>query len=155
MASSSVKETPKKQYTRTKSVTTESSSCRLCKSVVDRRHSKDLFGLVNRAILANAEIIYGKTLRQDDALPHLICRPCERRVNNFITFKKLVEDTQRSLEDNVVTKRCLEISPSLPQPASVRARGQGQGQARQGDGARRPPRRRSLEFEDSPSAVSN
>ena len=142
MASTS-KGTPKKLYTRSV-VGEKSSSCRLCNTVVDRRHSKDLFSSANHQILNSAQIIYGQRLRQDNVLPHLICRPCERRVNNFAVFKKVVEDTQKSLESSLVSKRCLELSPSLPQPAAVvRAVGTHQPSIR----------RRSLEF-DTLSSVS-
>ena len=87
------KDTPKKLYVRSafKDVI---SSCRLCKSVVDKRHSKDLFSAKNRLILSNAQVLYGKDLHKDSALPHLICRPCERRLENAIKFKKIIEETQ-------------------------------------------------------------
>ena len=39
-----------------------------------------------RALLAAAEDIYGRLLRQDKLLPHLLCRPCERRLKNCISF---------------------------------------------------------------------
>ncbi len=138
------KDTPKKIYSRSASTET-SSSCRLCKAVVDRRHSKDLFSATNRAILTNAQNIYGRALTQDQALPHLICRPCERRLDNAIKFKKVIEETQKSLESVTRSKRCIEISPSVTQPSTSRVRASNIGGSS----------RRSLDFTKSfPSDVS-
>ena len=53
------KDTPKKFYSKRPSAE-RSSCCRLCKAVVDRRHSKDLFGCANQDILNNAQGLYGK-----------------------------------------------------------------------------------------------
>ena len=77
----------------------------------------------NQAILRNAEIFYGGNLPQDSNLPHLICAPCERRLKNVIEFK-VMTDTQRELQENLCTKRCVEISASISRPsAKVRAAG--------------------------------
>ena len=104
------KETPKKRYL--KSITAEvySSSCRLCKAVVDKNHCRDLFKPSNRAVLKNVENIFGDNLPRDNSLPHLICRPCERRLTNAIAFKNVIIKTQKSLEAEIHSKRCLEIS---------------------------------------------
>ncbi len=67
------KDTPKKLYFKSASTEVYSSCCRLCKAVVDRNHSRDLFGPKNRLILKNAEVFYGHTLPHDKSLPHLIC----------------------------------------------------------------------------------
>ena len=109
------KETPKKLYRKT---STNLSSCRLCNGAVVSNHNKNLFKSSNSTILKNAEEIYGKALPQDNSLPHLICRPCERRVENAIKFKRIIAQTQTSLELSVRTKRCLEISPSIIRPSS-------------------------------------
>ena len=101
-------ETPKKIYAASSTV---ASSCRLCKSVVDSAHSKNLFGKPNSSLLASAEDIYGSSPQKSELLPHLLCRPCERRLNNFKTFKTLILESQRSLER---VKRCIEESPSAP-----------------------------------------
>ena len=69
--------TPKKVYAAYK----KSSRCRLCSSVGD--HRKNLFGKANRALLRAAEELCGSSLPQREDLPHLICRPCERRLNAF------------------------------------------------------------------------
>ena len=88
------------------------SSCRLCRVVGDRLWSKNLFVKKNRALLAAAQDICGHTLKQDDSvLPHLICRACERRINNFVTFKTLITESQKWFEG---VKRCTEMSPSVP-----------------------------------------
>ena len=144
MADGYEKRHSEKIYSRSTSTET-SSSCRLCKAVVDRRHSKDLFSATNRAILTNAQNIYGRALTQDQALPHLICRPCERRLDNAIKFKKVIEETQKSLESVTRSKRCIEISPSVTQPSTSRVRASNIGGSS----------RRSLDFTKSfPSDVS-
>ena len=86
------------------------SCCRLCKSVGDVSFSKNIFAKGNRALLAAAEDIYGGPLRQDQLLPHLLCRPCERRFKNFLNFKTTIKESQSSFER---VKRCVEISPSV------------------------------------------
>ena len=69
---------------------------RLCKSVGDVSFPKNMYAKGNRALLAAAEDIYGRPLRQDNLLPHLLCRPCERRLRNFIAFKTVISESQRS-----------------------------------------------------------
>ena len=73
----------------------------------------------NRALLAAAEDIFGRPLRQDKLLPYLLCRPCERRLKNFISFKTVISESQSSLE---TVKRCKEISPSVPRTLAKSAR---------------------------------
>lgn len=140
------KETPKKRYF--KSITAEvySSSCRLCKAVVDKNHCRDLFkpSIANRAILKNVESIFGDNLPRDNSLLHLICRPCERRLTNAIAFKNVIIKTQKSLEAEIHSKRCLEISPSVvPSTSRVRA----------SVSSLTSGRRRSLDFTESLSST--
>ena len=97
--------TPKKVYAAYK----KSSRCRLCSSVGD--HRKNLFGKANRALLRAAEELCGSSLPQREDLPHLICRPCERRLNNARDFKRVISESQASFER---VKRCIDISPSAP-----------------------------------------
>ena len=71
----------------------------------------------NRALLAAEEDINGNTLRQDDnLLPPLVCRPCEKK---FIAFKTLITESQRSFER---VKRCTEMSPSVPRTLTKSAK---------------------------------
>lgn len=127
------KDTPKKYYK--KSVSTDISRCRLCNSVVDRTHSKNLFRSSNLTILRNVEQIYGCALPQENFLPYLICRPCERRLNNAIQFKNTIVETQRSLQNDLRAKRCKELSPSVTKLSTkIHAAGAG-------------PRRRSIDFD--------
>ena len=81
-----------------------------------------------RALLAAAEDIYGRPLRQDNLLPHLLCRPCERRLKNFIAFKTVISESQRSFE---TVKRCTEISPSVPRTLAKSSR-ESEGESRRG-----------------------
>jgi hypothetical protein len=135
--SMAAKDTPKKFYLKSASAEVYSSTCRLCKAVVDRDHSKDLFKPKNRTVLRNAEALYGHTLPQDKSLPHLICRPCERRVDNATKFKNVIAETQKLLQEETRSKRCLDISPSVAQTTSrVRISGSSSGSGR----------RRSLDF---------
>ena len=117
MSSLNHQQTPKKIFQ--SSIPRNLSSCRLCGTVGDRSWSKHLFRKGNRALLAAAQDIYGNTLRQDDnLLPHLVCRPCERRTKNFIAFKSVITESQRSFER---VKRCTQISPSVPRTSTKRA----------------------------------
>ena len=117
------KETPKKLYKKQDSGA-DISRCRLCNCVADPKHSKNLYRKQSATTLRNAEIIFGGELRQESTLPHQICAPCERRLNNAIAFKKVIVDTQRALTENVRAKRVVELSPSVAKPpAKVRAAG--------------------------------
>ena len=73
--------TPKKLYVASSNAT---SSSRLCKSVRDFFHCKNLFGKSNHALLLPAEEVYGSPLWRSELFPHLRCRPCKRRLKNFI-----------------------------------------------------------------------
>ena len=88
------------------------SSCRLCQSVGDISHWKNLFAKANRPILSAAEELCGRSLPRSDYMSHLVCRPCERRLNNFKAFKATICDSQDAYERRF--KRCIEISPSAP-----------------------------------------
>ena len=94
MSSGKLPQTPKKVYQ-----SSGSSCCRLCKSVGDTSSWRNLFGKGNRALLATAEI-----------MPHLLCRPCERRLKNFENFRVLITESQSSFQR---VKRCIEISTSV------------------------------------------
>ena len=112
MPSSGLPKTPQKVY---KSVGKNvSNCCRLCKSFGDVSHRKNLFGKGNRALLAAAENIQGNFLLRSESLPHLLCRPCERRLNNFIVFKSTIIEAQKSFNTGERIKRCIEVSPSAP-----------------------------------------
>lgn len=124
------KGTPKKFYEKL-SGSTVISRCRLCNSVADPNYSRNLFRDAN--ILRNAEAVYGGKFPQDINLPHLACRACVRRLNNFSQYRNVITETQRKLTEDVRTKRCLELSPSVAKPsAKVQAIG--------------GSRRRSLDF---------
>ena len=81
MSTGNIQQMPKKvsKYSATANI----SCCRLCKSVGDVSCLKNIYANGNRALLATAEDIYGRPLRQDKLLPHLLCRPCKRRLKNF------------------------------------------------------------------------
>ena len=73
----------------------ETSSSRLCKSVRDFFfHSKNLFGKANHALLLVVEEIYGISLRRSELSLHLRCRPCKRRLKNFIAVQTLISESQ-------------------------------------------------------------
>ena len=99
-------QTPKKIYPASSNAT---SCCRLCKAVRDSDHCRILFGKANRTLLVAAGNIYGSPFQRNESLPHLLCRPCERRLRNFIAFKTMISESQRSLAR---AKRCMEESPS-------------------------------------------
>ena len=108
MSNGNLSQTPKKVCRPSANV--NSSCCRLCKSIGDVSFSKNIFAKGNRALLAAAEDICGGPLRRDQLLPHLLCRPCERRLKNFVNFKTTIKESQSSFER---VKRCVEISPSV------------------------------------------
>ena len=102
-------ETPKKVYAKSK--LDSKSMCRLCCSIIDPKHCKNLYNKASVNVLASAELLYGGKLTRGDSLPHLVCRPCERRLDNFTKFKAMVCDNQHSM---MCQKRCIELSPSAP-----------------------------------------
>ena len=112
------KSTPKKLYKKSSASNENSARCRLCNGVQDPRHCKNLFNKTNKKILNNVESIHGEKLPHVEGFPNLLCRPCERRVNNTITFKNVISETQKSLLKDSRTKRCLDISPSVVRPAA-------------------------------------
>ena len=53
-----------------------------------------------------------------------MCVMCERRLKNVVEFNKVTTKTQRELQENLRTKHCVEILPSISRPsAKVRAAG--------------------------------
>ena len=90
--------TPKKFYKKRLESTGNISHCRLCNCIADPGHSKNLFRKGNQTTLRNTELIYGGELPQSNSLPHLICSPCERRLNNAIQLKRVITETQRVLQ---------------------------------------------------------
>ena len=93
------------------------SSCRLYKAVLDSNYCNNLYSSSIHSILKNAEEIYCNVLPQDENFPHLICRPCERRLGNAMQFKRIVVETQQLLVQACRTKCCVEISPSIIKPS--------------------------------------
>ena len=102
----------------------DSSSCRLCRAVGDTSHHKNIFKPTNRALLKIAEQICGHPIVYDANLPHLICRPCERRLNNAMAFQKVIVETEQFFRQRESTqtrfKRCVGVSPSASQPPRSR-----------------------------------
>ena len=100
-----------------RSSTTSSSSCRLCGSVVDKYHSKNIFNGNNRELLILARNLSGEDLAPHENLPKLLCRPCERRLVNYKDFRSKIQESQKSFER--FSKRCVEVSPSVVPPGKV------------------------------------
>lgn len=115
MASAPSQSTPKKYYPRA-SKSSDISRCRLCNNVTDPVHAKNLYRDTNKTILRNTEQIYGSALPSESGLPHLVCRPCERRETNAIQFRNVIVETQQLLRKDLRQKRCVEISPSVDKP---------------------------------------
>ena len=127
------KETPKKVYRKTFANT--ECICRLCCGVHDPKHTKNIYRKANVKLLAIAETVFGDKLPNEDNLPRLICRPCERKLDNFSKFKNMVCESQNSI---MKKKRCLNISPSAPITEGKRAK--------TNIGEKSPASRRSLSF---------
>jgi len=98
---------------RTSSASINTSSCRLCGSVKDAAHCKNLFAKANRALLATAEDIF-TSLPFRELLPHLLCRSCEKRLKNYVACKTMIAQSQTSFENSERMKRCIGESPSAP-----------------------------------------
>ena len=82
--------TPKKIYVASGNAT---SSSRLCKFVGDFSHCKNLFGKANHALLLAAEEIYDSSIRRSELFMRLRCRPCKRRLKNFIALQTFVVES--------------------------------------------------------------
>lgn len=140
MASKDLSQTPKKFYQPRNH--SGSSSCRLCQSVGDTSHWKNLFGKANRPLLSVAEELSGTTLPRHEFMAHLLCRPCERRLKNFKNFKETILSSQVAHEQRF--KRCIEVSPSAPRTLKS---------SKTADETARPTSRRGLAF-SSPGRTS-
>ena len=105
--------TPKKTYQL--SDNGNQSCCRLCGSVKDFKYCKNLFKKSNEELLTAAEAVYGGTLPRNELRPHLLCRPCERRLNNFKAFRAMITESQSHFQRSDRVKRCIEASPSRPE----------------------------------------
>ena len=92
--------TPKKIYTASSNATG---------SLGNSAHCKTFFGKANRTFLAAAEENYGSSLQRCDLLPHLLSRPCKRRLETPQRLR-LISKSKRSLER---VKRCIEESRSV------------------------------------------
>lgn len=112
----SASETPKKYYFK-QGKQTASSSCRLCMKICDPKNAKNIFNRGNVELLATAEDLLEQTLERGENLPHLVCRPCERRLANFKQFKEMAKNTQRTIKADSRAKRCKEMSPTIPPPS--------------------------------------
>ena len=132
------KETQKKYYP--KSSSASESKCRLCGGIFEK-YCKNLFAKRNENLLRTAEIINCGTLVCEDGFPNLLCRPCERRLDNFAKFRKIVCVVQNSLSRK---KRWIEVSPSAPISSAKSSRGSFSGNVTS---------RRSLSFETTGAAI--
>ena len=56
-------------------------------------------------------LFFFSLLKQDNFLPHILCRPCEEPFKNCISVKMVITESHSSFE---TVKRCTEISPSVP-----------------------------------------
>ena len=112
MSDGNILQTPKKNYP--SSDNGNQSCCRLRGSVKDFKYCKNLFKKSNEELLAAAEAVYGGTLPGNELRPHLLCRPCERRLNNFKAFRAMITESQSHFQRSDRVKRCIEASPSAP-----------------------------------------
>ena len=110
------KETPKKLY-RSPSSLIDSSACRVCRAVGDTSHRKNIFKHSNQVLLKTAKQICRHSIIYEANLPHMICRPCERRLNNTRDFQKVILETEQLFHQSQARfKRCIEVSLSISQP---------------------------------------
>ena len=78
------------------------------------KYRKNLFKKSNEQLLAAAEVVYGGTLPGNELRPHLLCRPCERRLNNFKAFRAMITESQSHFQRSDRVKRCIQVSLSAP-----------------------------------------
>jgi hypothetical protein len=119
------KETLKKIYRASVSdICIDPASCRLCRSVGDLIHRKDIFNPSNRALLKITEQLYGHNIAPDPILPRKVCRPSERRLKNCLEFQKVISETQEVFQQrqsgDARVKRCVDVSPSISRPPKSR-----------------------------------
>ena len=99
-------------------------ACRLCRSIGDANHRKNLFNKLNEELLRIVEQLCGHPLLRDPSLAHLLCRPCERRLKHIKEFREVVRKTQIEFRQQqpceTRVKRCLEVSPLASQPPRSR-----------------------------------
>ena len=106
---SGLKETPVKTYS--KKLPNSQSMCRHYCGIYDLKHTKNLYHRANVHLPSLAEGVYGGKLPNEDSLPYLLCRPCERRLGNFKKFRNTISGNQHLMTQK---KRCIESSPSAP-----------------------------------------
>ena len=84
-------------------------------------HHKNIFKPSNRVLLETAKQICGHSIVHEANLPHLVCRPCERRLNNTRDFQKVILETEQSFhKGQAQSKCCVDVSPSVCQPPRSR-----------------------------------
>ena len=110
MSDGNILQTPKKTYP--SSDNGNQSCCRLCGSVKDFKYCKNLFKKSNEELLTAAEAVYGGTLPGNELRLHLLCRPCERWLNNFKAFRAMITVSQSHFQRSNRVKRCIEASLS-------------------------------------------
>ena len=88
------------------------SCCRLCKSVGNTSNWRVLYSKGNRLLLVVAEELYCDANPRSEFLPHLLCRPCERRPNNFSVVKSTISEIRASFKLKV--NRCIDETSSAP-----------------------------------------
>ena len=141
MANKDLSETPKKFYQ--PNYLSGSNSCRLCQSVGDTSPWKNLFSEAN-PLLSVAEELSGTSLPRHEFMAHLLCRPCEQRLNNFKSFKEMILSSQVAQGQRF--KRCIEVSPSATRTLKTRKTA--------ADGTVGPKSRRGLAF-SSPGRLND
>ena len=120
--------TPKKLYS--KQSGKKSSCCRLCLNVCDAYHCKNIFHRNNNNIKLIAEELCDVTIKKEELFPDILCRPCERRLINFQSYKELVKRNQESLVQKSRAKRITEVSPSVLKAPKALKTGQVLGKSR-------------------------
>jgi hypothetical protein len=93
-----------KEILQKKESTANISRCRLCNSVADPKHSKNLYRRQSETILRNAEIIFVGELRQESGFVHQICALCDDvKEGSTMPYKS------GSLSKNIRAKRCVGL----------------------------------------------
>jgi hypothetical protein len=88
-------------------------ACRLCSNESGRLQLKIFSKSGEKKQLA--EKIFKATglhIENNTHLPQAICRKCERTVESIVSFQEKVIESQRVFENDITTKRVIDMSPS-------------------------------------------
>ena len=64
-----------------------------------------------KSLINLARSLLGEDIASHENLPELLCRPCERKLENYRKFMLKIKEYET--EFSRLSERCVEVSPSL------------------------------------------